>query len=170
MTPLIAVIKQGDLKAVRSLLHMKASPTVYWKDKGDLVLPLEEAVWLGHEKIAHILLENGAANGKDWDFGVLHGAIAWKMFAIVRLVIEKFAYLDLICGGRTPLCSALTCGKKGTGDVRLVRLLLSATVDVNKRTGSPRFSNKSGKPTHLEVAEDYSNERCLRLISEKYKK
>ena len=164
------MIKQGDFKAVESLLRMKASPTVYWKDKGDSVLPLEEAVWLGHENIARLLLKNGACNIKKWDFGVLHGAIAWKMFAFVRLLINKGASLDLIYAGRTPLCSALTCGKKGTGDVRMVNLLLSAKANLSKRTAGPRNSDQTLKLTHLEVAEKYSNEKCVGFISDKYNK
>ena len=168
MTPLIAVIKQGNLKAVQALIRMKVSPCVYWKDKGDNVLPLEEAVWLGEDKISRLLMENGACETKNWDFGILHGAIAKKMFGVVRLAIKKGASLDSICAGCTPLCAALTCGRKGTGDIRMVRLLLSAKADLNKTTGGPRYSNnKYGKLSHLDVAEKYSNKKCLTLILEK---
>ena len=170
MTPLIAVIKQGNLKAVQALIRMKVSPSVSWKDKGDQVLPLEEAAWLGQEEITLLLMENGACKTKKWDFGVLHGAIARKMFAVLRVAIKKGARIDCIYAGCTPLCAALTCGKKGTGDVRMVRLLLSAKADLNKRTGGPRYANRSGTLTHLDVAKKYSNVKCLRLISEKYKK
>ena len=167
MSPLLAVIKQGDFKAIKSLLLMKASPTVHWEDKGDRVLPLEEAVWLGHENISRLLVENGASNTKIWDFGALHGAIERKMFALVRLLINKGASLDLIYSGRTPLCCALTCGKKGMGDVRMVNLLLSAKANLSKRTAGPRNSDQTRKLTHLEVAEKYSNEKCVGFISDK---
>ena len=170
MTPLIAVIKHGNLEAVRSLLRMKASPSIPWRDKTDSVLPLEEAVWMRQEKIAHLLLENGADKNINWDFGVLHGAITFKMFALVKVLIKRGASLDLTYGGCTPLCEALTCGKKGAGDIRLVRLLLSSKADLNKKTKSPRYSNKPGMLTHLDVAENYTNGKCLRFISEMYKK
>ena len=148
---------------------MKASPMIYWKDKTDSVLPLEEAVQLGHDKIAHLLLENVDSNFINWDFGVLHGAIAWKMFALVRVLIKRGARLDLIYSGCTPLCAALTCGKQGTGDVRMVRLLLRAKANLKKNTGGPRNSNETRLLTHLEVADKYSNGKCLRCISEIYK-
>ena len=63
---------------------MKASPSAYCKDKGDKVLPLEEAVWQGHEKIARLLLlENGASNCKIQDYGFQNEAIAGKLFSLV---------------------------------------------------------------------------------------
>ena len=169
MTPLVAVIKQGDFRAVRALVSMKASPSISWKEKGHWILPLEEAVWLGHEKISRFLLENGACEKKGWCFGVLHGAIAKKMFGLVKLLIEKGALVNSIYGGSTPLCAALTCGSKGTGDVRMVRLLLNAQADLNKKTKGPRYSTENGTLTHLEVAKKYSNVKCYQLISEKYK-
>lgn len=168
MTPLIAVIKQRDVKGVRVLLSMKASPCIGQKDKTDFVLPLEEAVWLGEEKISNLLLESGAAKGDSWYFGALHGAIAKKMFALVRVLIKKGASIDSVYAGMTPLCAALTCGKKGTGDIRMVRLLMEAKADVNKKTLGPRYSKQTQKLTHLEVAKQYSNENCVKIISEKY--
>ena len=62
--PLIAVIRQGDFKAVRALLGMKASPSIRYRDKTDLVFPLEEAAWLLQEKILLLLLDNGASKAK----------------------------------------------------------------------------------------------------------
>ena len=115
-------------------------------------------------------MANGADKNKNWDVGVLHGAIARKMFALVKLLIKRGAALNERYAGCTPLCFALTCGKKGTGDVRIVRLLLSSKADLNKKTTGPRYSNKKGMLTHLDVAEKYSNEKCLLLISEMYKK
>ena len=64
VTPLIAVIKQGDLRAVGLLLGMKACPSISWSEKGHSILPLEEALWLGHEDISRLLLENGACKEK----------------------------------------------------------------------------------------------------------
>ena len=122
-----------------------------------------------HEKIARLLLENDATKCRHWDFGILHGAIARKMNDLVRLLIKKGASLDLIYAGCTPLCAALTCGKKGRGDVRVVRVLLNAKVDVNKKTAGSRNSNESRVFMNLEVAEKYSNERRLKCISVKYK-
>ena len=55
MTPLVAVIKQGDLRSVRVLLAMKASPSISWLEQGHRILPLEEVAWLGHEKISRLL-------------------------------------------------------------------------------------------------------------------
>ena len=92
----MAVIKQRDVKGVRVLLSMNASPCICWKDKTDLVLPLEEAIWLGEQKISHLLLENGAAKGELWCYGAVHGAIAWKMFALLRLLIIKGALIDSV--------------------------------------------------------------------------
>ena len=112
MTPLVAVIKQGDLRSVRVLLAMKASPSISWLEQGHPIPPLEEAVWLGHEKISRLLLENGASETKGWCHGALHGAIAKKMFTLVKLLIEKRASLDSTYVGTTPLCAALTCGTK----------------------------------------------------------
>lgn len=169
VTPLVAVIKQGDFIAVRALLGMKASPSISWKEKGHWILPLEEAVQLGHEKIARLLLDNGACKEKGWCFGSLHGAIAKKMFALVKLLIDKGASLDSTYVGSTPLCAALTCGKKGTGDIRIVRLLLNAKADLKKKTTGPRSSTQKGLLTHLEVAKKFSNAKCLALISEMYK-
>ena len=62
--PLIAVIRQGHFSAVRALLGLKASPSICYKDKTDEVLPLEEAAWLGQEKISILLLDNGASKGE----------------------------------------------------------------------------------------------------------
>ena len=168
MTPLIAVIKQRDVKGVCVLLSMNASPCIKWKDKTDLVSPLEEAIWLGEQKISQLLLENGAAKGKLWCYGALHGAIAKKMIALVRLLIKKGALIDLVYAGMTPLCTALTCGMKGTGDVRMVRLIINAKADLYKKTSGPRYSNQTRKFTHLEVAEKYSNKNCLKLVSASY--
>ena len=100
MTPLVAVIKQGDLRSVRVLLAMKASPSISWLEQGHPILPLEEAVWLGHEKISRLLLENGVSEMKGWCHGVLHGAIAKKMFTLVKLLMEKGASLDSTYVGR----------------------------------------------------------------------
>ena len=169
VTPLVAVIKQGDFMAVQALLGMKASPSIGWKEKGHWILPLEEAVWLGQEKIARLLLENGACKEQGWSFGALHGAIAKKMFALVKLLIDKGASLDSTYVGSTPLCAALTCGNKGTGDIRIVRLLLNAKADLKKKTAAPRYSTQKGLLTHLEVAKRYSNPKCQALISEMYK-
>ena len=165
MTPLIAAIKQRDVEGVRVILSMKASPCISQRDKTDLVSPLEEAVWLGEEEISHILLKNGAAKGKLWWYGALHGAVAFKMFALVRVLIQKGAPLDYVYGGITPLCAALTCGKKRSGDVRMVRLLLEAKADLNKKTAFPRPSNETRKLTLLEISKEYSNENCIRFIS-----
>ena len=168
MTPLIAVIKQQDVKGVKVLLSMKASPCLSQKDKSDLVSPLEEAVWLGEQKISQLLLKNGAAKGDLWWYGALHGAIAWKMFALMRTLIKKGALVDSVYNRVTPLCAALTCGKKRTGDVRMVRMLLNAKADLHKKSSDPRASNHSRKLTHLEIARKYSNENCVRLISANY--
>ena len=167
MTPLVAVIKQGDLRSVRVLLAMKASPSISWLEQGHWILPLEEAVWLGHEKISRLLLENGASETKGWCHGALHGAIAKKMFTLVKLLIEKRASLDSTYVGTTPLCAALTCGTKRTGDIRMVRLLSNAKADLEKMTSGPRYSGQTGKLTHLEVAKKYSNAKCLRFFSDK---
>ena len=64
--PLIAVIRQGDFKAVKALLGMNASPSILYRDGTELVHPLEEAVWLGQEKISLLLLDNGVAKDKKW--------------------------------------------------------------------------------------------------------
>ena len=168
MTPLAAAINQGDLRSVRALLAMKASPSIGRLEQGHWILPLEEAVWLGHEKISLLLLANGASETKRWCYGVLHGAIAKKMFPLVRLLIKKGASLDSTYTGRTPLCVALTCGSKGTGDIRMVRLLSHAKADLKKKTSGPRYSCHKGKLTHLEVAKKWSNAKCLRFISDKY--
>ena len=162
--PLIAVIRQGDFKAVRALLGMKASPSMCYRDKTDLVLPLEEAAWLGQEKISLLLLDNGASKGKSWWYGALHGAIARKMFTLLRRLIKEGAPFNSVYARMTPLCAALTCGKERSGDVRMVRLLLNAKADVNKKTFGPRFSHRKRELTHLEVAKEYSNENCLQSI------
>ena len=169
MTPLVAAIKQGDLRGVGVLLDMKASPLTCWLEKGHWILPLEEAVWLGHEEISRLLLENGACKRKGWCYGALHGSIAKKMFAIMRLLIAKGASVNSTYIGSTPLCAALTCGSKGTGDVRMVRCLINAKADLHKKTSGPRYAEQVEELTHLQVAKKYSNAKCLRLISEKYK-
>ena len=133
-----------------------------------MVSPLEEAVWLGEEKISQLLLENGAAKGNMWWYGALHGAIAWKMFALIRVLIKKGAPVDSVYNRVTPLCAALTCGKKRRGDVRLVRLLLKEKADLAKKTAGPRPSNQTSKLTYLEISRKYSNENCVRLISANY--
>ena len=103
-----------------------------------------------------------------WWYGALNGAVSWKMFSLVRALIQKGASLNSVYNGVTPLCAALTCGKKKTGDVRMVRLLLKAKADPNKKTAAPRPSNETRKLTHLEIAREYSNEKCVRLISASY--
>ena len=87
------------------------------------------------------------------------------MFALVRVLIEKGASIDSVYGGITPLCAALTCGKKRKGDVRMVRLLLKAKADLNKKTSTPRSFIETCKLTYLEIAKKYSNEKCVMLIS-----
>ena len=91
-----------------------------------MVFPLEEAAWLGQEKISILLLDNGASKGEKWWYGALHGAIAWKMFRLLKRLIKEGAPVDSVYARMTPLCAALTCGKKKSGDVRMVRLLLNA--------------------------------------------
>ena len=169
MTPLFAAIMQGDVRGVGVLLDMKASPLTRRLEKGHWILPLEEAVWLGHEEISRLLLENGACRRKGWSYGALHGSIAKKMFAMVRLLIAKGASVNSTYIGSTPLCAALTCGSKGTGDVRMVRCLIKAKADLHKKTRGPGYGEQMEKFTHLQVAKKYSNAKCLRFISEKYK-
>ena len=87
------------------------------------------------------------------------------MFELMRVLIKKGASLDYVYSGITPLCAALTCGKKRAGDVRVVRLLLEAKADISMKTLAPRPSNPTRKLTHLEIAKEYSNTNCIRLIS-----
>ena len=89
------------------------------------------------------------------------------MFTLLRRLIKEGAPVDSVYARMTPLCAALTCAKKRSGDVRLVRLLLNAKADVNKKKIGPRFSHQKRELTHLEVAKEYSNKNCLQSISAK---
>ena len=88
------------------------------------------------------------------------------MFPLVRVLITKGALIDSIYARMTPLCAALTCGKRRSGDVRMVRFLLNAKADVNKLTFGPRFSTQKLELTHLQVAKEYSNKNCLQSIQQ----
>ena len=97
-------------------------------------------------------------------YGALHGAIARKMFTLLRRLIKEGAPVDSVYARMTPLCAVLTFGKERSGDVRMVRLLPNAKADVNKKTFGPRFSHRKRELTHLEFAKEYSNENCLQSI------
>ena len=55
------------------------------------------------------------------------------MFTLLRRLIKEGAPVDSVYARMTPLCAALTCGKKRSGDVRMVRVLLNAKAAVNKK-------------------------------------
>ena len=66
---------------------------------------------------------------------------------------------------KTPLTIALSCGKKQSGDVRLVRMLIKAKADVLKLTSATKALFKKGKQiTHIDFARKYSNQKCIVAI------
>ena len=131
--------------------------------------PLALAAWDNRPEIVQVLLESGGmgANGKS--YGGFHGAIKYKLFKAVRRFLVKGCDVNEEYLKVTPLGASVTCGKRKSGDVRIVKLLLDAKADIfglTKMCSSPYYG---GKLTHvLDVARTYSNNRCRDLIEFAY--
>ena len=164
MTPLGAAVRYCDLDAVKYILDRKASPTL--RCISTLICtPLYDASWFGKPKVAQLLLEKSALPDGGATNGALHGAIFNRMFKTIRVMLSCECQVNEYYLQQTPLGAALTCGKRNMGDVRLVRILLSAKADIMKETKtchSPFFKGSMVQPTHL--ARKYSNNRCRALL------
>ena len=165
ITPLAAAIRYCDLPAVRHILELKASPTLRCSST-QICTPLYDATWLGKPKIAKLLLEKITFRKGGATFGALHGAIHNRLFSTVKIMIKMGSDVNECYLEQTPLGAALTCGKNKSGDVRIVRSLLLAKADVMKKTKMcyhPYF--RGSKTSHIELARNYSNERCRTLLN-----
>ena len=165
ITPLGAAVRYCDLEAVRYVLEKSASPTRRCTSTM-IYTPLYDAAWKGKSEIAQLLLENSALPEGGATGGALHGAIHNRMFKTIHMMLDRGCQVNEDYLGQTPLGAALTCGKSKSGDVRLVRILLSAKADVMKKTtmsDSPWFNVSMG--THTDLATKYSNRRCLALLN-----
>jgi ankyrin repeat protein len=165
---LAVAIKLGDLKAVRYLLKKKASPTLRCM-QSMIWRPLDLAAWDNKPDVVQILLESGGlrANGKSC--GGLHGAIEHKMFKTIRKFIIKGCHVNEKYFDVTPLGASLTCGKSGSGDARVVKLVLDAKADVLALTKMCSSHYDEGKLTNvLELARTYSSSKCAALIEAAY--
>ena len=147
MTPLGAAVRYCDLGAVKYLLDRKASPTL--RCTATLITtPLSDAAWKGKTKILQLLLERSAVPDGGITRGALHGAIHNKMFCPIKIMLSQGCQVNEDYLGQTPLAAALTCGKRQSGDSRLVHMLLSAKADIMKETimsHSPFFSRSDNK-------------------------
>ena len=164
ITPLGAAVRYCDLGAVRYMLENKASPTL--RCISTLICtPLYDAAWMGKSQIAELLLEKSALPEDGASGGALHGAIYNKMFKVIRIMLNQGCQVNEYYLDQTPLGAALTCGKKNSGDVRLVRRLLAAKADLMKKTKmshSPFFKGRMVLHTH--VAREYSSKRCRAVL------
>jgi len=120
---------------------------------------------MGKYEIAKLLLETSALPKGGLTYGVLHGAIHNRMFKIVDILLSQGCQVNEYYLEQTPLGAALTCGKKNSGDVRLVARLLSAKADMTKKTlmsRSPFFHAPLTR--HIDLASKYSNKKCQALL------
>ena len=100
--------------------------------------------------------------------GALHGAIYNGMFKTIRIMINQGCQVNEYFLDQTPLGAALTCGKRKSGDVRLVRTLLSAKADIMKKTKMSNSPFLGGSMVHhSDLAKKYSNVRCRALLNSK---
>ena len=120
---------------------------------------------MGKSQIAELLLEKSALPEDGATGGALHGAIYNKMFKVIRIMLNQGCQVNEYYVDQTPLGAALVCGKKKSGDVRLIRRLLVAKADLMKKTKmchSPFFNGSMVLHTHL--AREYSSKRCQKLL------
>merc|ERR1712096_34388 len=96
--------------------------------------PLALAAWGNKPEVVQILLENGGLEENGGSYGGFHEAIKHRMFKAVRMFLRKECGINEYYLNITPLGASLTCGKSKSGDARLVKLLLTAGVDVLKLT------------------------------------
>jgi len=167
ITPLGAAVRYCDVDAVRYILEKKASPTLRCISTR-ICTPLYDAAWSCKSEVAQLLLENSALPEGGKTLGALHGAIYNGMFKTIRIMLNRGCQVNEYFLDQTPLGAALTCGKSKSGDVRLVRTLLSAKAHIMKETkmcDSPFF--KGNMVHHSDLAKKYSNVRCRALIYSK---
>ena len=164
MTPLGAAVRYCDLAAVKYLLDRKASPKL--RCTATLTTtPLSDAAWKGKSKIVELLLERSAMPYGGITSGALHGAIHNQMFNPKKIMLTQGCQVNEEYLGQTPLAATLTCGKRKSGDVRLVQMLLSAKADIMKETimsHSPFFN--APITNHFNLAKNYSNKKCQLLL------
>ena len=95
----------------------------------------------------------------------LHGAIYNRMFKTIRIMLNRGCQVNEYYLHQTPLGAALTCGKTKSGDVRLVRILLSAKADIKRETKMCKSPFSVGSMGHHRyLAREYSNQRCRKLL------
>ena len=164
LTPLGAAVRYSDLEAVRYVLEKKASPTV--RCISTLICtPLYDAAWSGKSEIAQLLLDKSAMPEDGATKGALHGAIYNRMFKTIRIMLNRGCQVNEYYLHQTPLGAALTCGKTKSGDVRLVRMLLSAKADIKRETKMCKSPFSVGSMGHHRyLAREYSNQRCRKLL------
>jgi len=165
ITPLGAAVRYCDLEAVGYLLGRKACPTRRYTSTL-VTTPLYDAAWMGKSTIAELLLENSALPEGGLTNGALHGAIHNRMFRTVDILLNQGCEVNESYLQQTPLGAALTCGKSNSGDVRLVRRLLSAEADISKKTKmfhSPFFH--APMTQHVDLANKYSSKKCQAVLS-----
>ena len=104
---IIKAAKNGDAEAVRRLLN--ESPSLVTARDKDGSTPLHCAAWNGHEDVAAILLDAGAAvndhnqNG-HWGTTPLHAAAHGNQKQVATLLVARGADLQARnLNGRTPL-------------------------------------------------------------------
>ena len=165
ITPLAAAVRYCDLEAVSYILKLKASPTRRCSST-QICTPLYDAAWIGKPKIAQLLLEKSAILEGGLTHGALHGVIHNKMYSTLKIMLNMGCDVNEYYLEQTPLGAALTCGNNKSGDVRLVRTLLSAKADIMKRTKMCYHPHFHGMMTnHKDLARKYSNKRCNALLN-----
>ena len=165
MTPLGAAVRYCDPEAVSYLLEQKASPTKRCTSTL-ITTPLSDAAWNGKAKIVMLLLERSALPDGGHTQSALHGAIHNKMFSAIKIMLNQGCQVNEHYLDQTPLGAALTCGKRKSGDARLVKILLAANADITKMTKmshSPFFN--APMTNHIDLAKKYSNKRCQLLLN-----
>ena len=170
MTPLAAAVKYCNPEAVSYLLERKASPARRCTSTLTTT-PLYDAAWKGKSKIAQLLLEKSGLPDGGITHGALHGAIQNKMFHTIKIMLNQGCRVNEHYLEQTPLGAALTCGKRKSGDARLVAMLLAAKADLMKKTlmsHSPFFH--APVASHFDLARKYSNKRCQLLLQPDDKK
>ena len=161
-------IKLGDSQIVRWLLENNASPSKRCT-RSFITEPLCLAAEDNKPEIVKILLENHDLRKGGKSYGALQWAINNLMFDVVKSFIEKGYDLNEYYMDQTPLGASLTCGKRKSGDARLVKRLLNAKADVLQPSKLCLLTYGRGQLTDLlKIAKAFSNNRCVTLIQAAY--
>ena len=165
-----ACYEHGDIDRVRDLLEQGVDID---EPASCGAVPLDAALWGGHEALARFLVERGAdVNAVGYDGYTVLMAACRSSAAIAELLIERGADPNLPSPitGETPLHAVASKGFEPHA-TQVVRLLLEAGADPNVRTKSGAegcvyphgsFFHVSETPLHLAAA--YGDPAMMHLL------